>query len=78
MGYAYANYLSKSYIVSYRKMQEKKNFTVSFPGKPPLKFKKNTPKTKPAGSTAGPCPTVIGLLLRFYINVQMEWQLCRP
>ena len=32
----------------------------------------------PATSTAGPCPTIIGLLLRFYNSVQKELQLCRP
>ena len=50
----------------------------------PLKVEINTPKKSdnfnpvPAASTAGPCPTIIGLLLRFYDNVQTEWQLCRP
>ena len=41
MGHANANYFSKTYIVCCRKSQKikeiNKNFTVSFPGKTPLK-----------------------------------------
>ena len=45
-----------------------KKITVLFPGKTPLKLK-NTPKTNNfnpvhAASTAGPCSTIIALLLR--------------
>ena len=32
----------------------------------------------PAASTVGPCPAITGLLLRFYDNVQTEWQQCSP
>ena len=61
------NYFSKTQIVRYRKMPKYKIFTLSFPGKTLLKLK-NTPKYHsfhpiPAASTAGPWPTVIGLLL---------------
>ena len=60
-----------------------KKITVSFPGKTSLKLKKapqkpNTFHPVPAASTAGPCPAIIGLLLRLYNNVQTELQLCRP
>ena len=83
MGHAYANYFSKAYIVSYRKMPKQNKLTVSFLGKTPLKLKKYLKKSNnfnpvPAASTAGPCSTIIGLLLRFYNSVQTEWQLCRP
>ena len=50
----------------------------------PVKFLKKCPQKAndfhpvPTASTAGPCPTIIDLLLRFYNNVQTEWQLCRP
>ena len=40
MGHAYANYFSKAYIVSYRKIPKQNKFTVSFLGKIPLKLKK--------------------------------------
>ena len=43
MGHAYANYLSKAYIVSYKEMPKQNKFTVSFLGKNPLKLK-NIPK----------------------------------
>ena len=33
----HTNYFSKTYIVCYRKMPKKKNFTVSFPIKTPFK-----------------------------------------
>ena len=66
MGYAYANYFSKTFIVCYRKMPKKSPF--HFLAKPPLKLKKNQTifHPVPTASTAGPCPTIIGLLLRFY------------
>ena len=68
---------------SYRKMPKKKEFAISFLGKSPLKLEKYLKKSSnfnaiPAASTAGPCPTIIGLLLRFYNSVQTEWPLCRP
>ena len=67
IGHAYANYFSKAYIVSYRKMSKQNKFTVSFLGKIPLKLKKylkesNNYTPVPATSTADPCPTIIGLL----------------
>ena len=80
-GHAYANF-SKIYIECYRKMLGKD--IVSFPRKNTVKVKKRYPKKSnnfhpiSAASTAGLCPTIIGLLLRFYNNVQREWQLCRP
>ena len=46
MGHAYANYFSKAYIVSYRKMPKQNKFTVSFLGKIPLKLKENTKNKK--------------------------------
>ena len=62
-----------------KKMQKKKKKRRIIFLQNPIKDKKNTPKnqTIPAASTAGPCPTTIGLSLRFYNNVQAEWQLCR-
>ena len=40
MGHAYANYFSKAYILSYRKMPKQNKFTVSFFfGKTPLLLK---------------------------------------
>ena len=75
MGHAYANYFNKAYIVSYRKMPKKKKFHRLISWQNPVKVKKNTPKKSdnvnpvPAASTAGPCPAIIGLLLRFYDNV---------
>ena len=67
MGNAYANYFSKTYIVCNRKKpkKKKKNTTVSLPGKTPLK---TTPKSNnyhlvPAASTAGPCVTIISLVI---------------
>ena len=84
MGHAYVNHFIKIHIVCYRKLLKTKNFTVSFPGKTPLKFKKKCPKKSstfysvPAVSTAGPGPTSIVLLLQFFNNVQMERQPCRP
>ena len=32
----------------------------------------------PAGSTASPCPTITGLFMQCYNNVQTEWQLYGP
>ena len=46
MGHAYANYFSKAYIVSYRKMTKQIKFTVSSLGKIPLKLKKIPKKFK--------------------------------
>ena len=47
MGHAYANYFSKTYIVCYRKNAPKsKNFTISFPGKTPLKLKQMPKKNQ--------------------------------
>ena len=81
MRHAYANYFDKVYNVSCTK-NAKKEFHRFIPGKAPLKLKKITQKIYfnpvPAASTAGPGPTITGLLLRFYNNVQTEWQLCRP
>ena len=76
MGHAYANYFIKAYVVCYRKMPKTKKITVSFLGKIPFKILKCPQKSNtfhPAASTAGPGPTFIGLLLRFFNNVQTEW-----
>ena len=49
-----------------------------------IKIKINTPQKSEnfnsvtAASTAGPCPTIISLLLQFCDNVHSKWQLCRP
>ena len=72
--------LVKAYIVSYRKMPKNHCFIY---WQNPVKVKKYHQKSNnfnrvPAASIAGPCPTIIGLLFRFYNNVQTEWQLCRP
>ena len=75
MGHAYANYFSKTYNVCYRKMPKT--------GKTLFNLKKNAPKNQTLSipyllqAQPGPCPTIIGLLLRFYNNIQTEWQLCR-
>ena len=67
-GLAYANYFSKVYIVSYRKMPKQNKFTVSFLGKIPLKLKiclkqLNNFNPIPATSTAGPWPVIAILQL---------------
>ena len=67
-------------------MQKKNTHTKTSPFQflAKAQLEKNPPKKSrnfqpvPAASTASPCPTIIGLLLWFYNNVQMEWQLCRP
>ena len=77
-GHSYANYFSKTYIVRHYITEKwKKNHRlVSWqnpvkadppPPPPPPHTKKIHPV--PAASTAGPSPTIICLLLRFYNNV---------
>ena len=48
---------------------------IYIPGKTLFKFlkKSNNFHSVPAVNTAGPCPTIISLLLLFYNNVQTEW-----
>ena len=69
---------------SKKKKKKNRNFTVSFPKlkrmpppPPPKKKKKKKFPSRTRCKQAGPCPTFIGLLLRFYNNVQTKWQLCR-
>ena len=53
-----------------------KKITISFPGITLLKFKKNSLKKsnnlQPIPAATGPCPTIIGMLLQFYNNVQQN------
>ena len=66
-----------------QKNAKKQKFHHLFAGKTPLMLNKCPPKSNnfhavPAASTASPYPTIIGLVLWFYNNMQTEWQLCRP